>query len=539
MLLRRGICEQAGLPLHEHLPYGEITHYPSVQQELVPCFANGHDPGYAWGARSGYETDAQRRLPYMIPDSDPPQVADPEEPELPIPANVPWDYEPAHHPESPKHRRLAKSYEDLKVENLTDMQTGVVRDWCHHHLESTYHDQIGEIGAYLRELEPPATYGAIADIFGVKKGTVYNHMADIGWSEQKIGRPSWLTTQESELIHDFIEERFNNQQPASYSDVSDFVSREFHIEVPMKTIRQHVKSIPGFKVIEGKPMDAKRLQCDPDEINRYYDVLQNFLARDALPSALVINLDETGHDDWGDKKKHKVVVPDTYDGNQIEIPVSRESKRSTVLGAIAADGTCLRPLVIVPRKSIEQELYQMGYTQNRIMYGSNESGFITTELFDQWATTELIEYVRKTRIELQYQGEAVLILDGCSCHASDRFLDEMSHFGIVPFFLPPHSSDQTQPLDLGIFGLEKAEATRIRVPDDVTPQTRQIVKAIGGYLRACLPNCVVSAFRQAGIVSDWHTTHNALVARIDREATTRIRHWNLSRTRIPIAPPTA
>jgi hypothetical protein len=537
MLLRKGIREQEGKPLLEHLSYGQVADFPAFQEEVIPSFGHDRDPGYQWGARGGYETEEQRARPYKIPESfaiDNPEDLHGDLPALQGPTNMPWDYEPYVPPEQHSRRRPAKCYDELNVGNLTIEQIAVVRDWSQNDPGCSYHDQIQMIATSLRGLTPPATHKTIGEIFGVTKGTIINHMLDAGWTEQTVGRPSWLTHQESQLIQEFVEDCFDNQQPASYSDISDFVSREFHLEVPMKSIREHIQSIPGLKVIEGKPMDAKRLQCDPAAIDRYYESLERFLKNNSTPSALVMNLDETGHDDWGDKKKHKVVVPVNYDESQIEIPVTRESKRSTVLGAIAADGTCLRPLVVVPRKSIERELFQLGYTPKRVMYGSNESGFITTELFDEWARKELIPYVTKTRNELRIECEALLILDGCSCHGSDRFLDELTYYGIVPAFLPPHSSDQTQPLDLGIFALEKAEAMRIRLPDDVTAQTRQIVKAIGGYLRACVPNCVVSAFRQAGIVSDWNPIRQHLVATIDREASTRIRHWNLNRTRIPI-----
>jgi hypothetical protein len=77
---------------------------------------------------------------------------------------------------------------------------------------------------------------------------------------------------------------------------------------------------------------------------------------------------------------------------------------------------------------------------------------------------ELIPYVQTTRTKLNYQGEAVAILEGCSYHSSDHFLDEMSYYGIVPLFLTAHSSEQTQRLDLTIFALERGEGMRIRVP---------------------------------------------------------------------------
>jgi hypothetical protein len=535
MTLRLAAREQSAMPLLQHLHYGEVPELPLLQGEQIPCFAHLHCDSNAWAAGGGYETDDQQLRPYIIPDSfrhDEAEAPESDGIALEPPTRLTWDYQEHHEPNQFRH--LAKSYDDLNLDNLTGDQIAVILEWFDRTPHGLYHDQISYIATALRKRIPGTTFRAIGNIFGLNKGTIHNHINAIGWSENKIWRPSWLTAQQMAFIEDFIEDQFINHKPASYLDISDFVSRELHIEVPMDAIRHHIKSLSErFAVVDGKPMDARRIECNPDEIDHYYRTLANTLKD--IPSALVINLDETGHDEWGDKKKHKVVVPISFSGSSIEIPVARESKRSTVLGAIVANGAHLQPLVIVPRVSIETELFELGYTPDVVMYGSSESGFITSNLFDDWIVHELIPYVENTRSKLNYQGEAVVILDGCSRHGSDHFLDEMSYYGIVPLFLPAHSSDQTQPLDLGIFALEKAEAMRIRVPDTVSCQTRQVVKATGGYTRACLPNNVISAFRQAGIVSQWCSEHNALIAKVDRETTTKVRHWNLNRSRLAIA----
>jgi hypothetical protein len=60
--------------------------------------------------------------------------------------------------------------------------------------------------------------------------------------------------------------------------------------------------------------------------------------------------------------------------------------------------------------------------------------------------------------KLEYDRLAVVILDGCTYHASDFFLDESTHTSTVSLFLPAHSNDQNQPLDFGLFHIEKTEA---------------------------------------------------------------------------------
>jgi hypothetical protein len=113
-----------------------------------------------------------------------------------------------------------------------------------------------------------------------------------------------------------------------------------------------------------------------------------------------------------------------------------------------------------------------------------------------------------------------VILDGCTCHGSDFFLDESTHTGVRPPFPPANSSDETQPLDLGIFALEKAEAAQTKPCPAQNPETRQIVKALNGYQKACCPDNITSAVRRAGIVTDWSSEHQILEA-------ANVRSWEI------------
>ena len=46
-------------------------------------------------------------------------------------------------------------------------------------------------------------------------------------------------------------------------------------------------------------------------------------------------------------------------------------------------------------------------------------------------------------------------IDGFGCHQTDEFLELAAEANIICKFIPPHTSDQLQPLDLGVFGNQK------------------------------------------------------------------------------------
>jgi hypothetical protein len=85
----------------------------------------------------------------------------------------------------------------------------------------------------------------------------------------------------------------------------------------------------------------------------------------------------------------------------------------------------------------------------------------------------------RRRAEIHYEGSAILLLDGRSAHYDDEFFEISADIGISPVFLPSHSSDQTQALDVGLFGIHKRGIARIFPPDWLTIQSRQISRLLG------------------------------------------------------------
>jgi hypothetical protein len=189
-----------------------------------------------------------------------------------------------------------------------------------------------------------------------------------------------------------------------------------------------------------------------------------------LPASLVFNLDETGHQEWANCSEQKVIVPAVHPGDVIDIP----SNQATILVCVVADGTALKPMMNVQRSTSESELFEVGYTHEQLLLAYRESDFIDRHLLIEWANEIFAPEVMKRGKKLNYQGPEVLLLDGCSSHYPDDFFAICVDGGVLPVFLPPHSSKQIQALDVGRFGIHERGIVHGFPPDWLSPQSKQI-----------------------------------------------------------------
>jgi hypothetical protein len=139
----------------------------------------------------------------------------------------------------------------------------------------------------------------------------------------------------------------------------------------------------------------------------YYEALDATLQD--FPAAPLVNTDETGHQEWIGARAEKDVVTEFCEEATLRIPVEREAKRATLLAAITADGGHLKPLMTSNRNTCEVELFQIGYTPDKVRYASQENDFITAELFACSGPEVLFPYLGGAREKLQCSGYAAII----------------------------------------------------------------------------------------------------------------------------------
>ena len=91
--------------------------------------------------------------------------------------------------------------------------------------------------------------------------------------------------------------------------------------------------------------------------------------------------------------------------------------------------------------------------------------------------------------------------------------------GILVLQLLPHASDQFQPLDIGIFHVQKTKMQRMTVDRRLSAQM------LDAFTYAATVSNVVSAFHGAGIISNYDKEDDCLYPYVDRSAAKKVGHW--------------
>jgi hypothetical protein len=78
--------------------------------------------------------------------------------------------------------------------------------------------------------------------------------------------------------------------------------------------------------------------------------------------------------------------------------------------------------------------------------------------------------------------------------------------------LPPHSSEKTQTLDLGLFGIIKQALTKLRLDSQKSAQSNELIRLLSAGHIAATPTATAASFRRSEIVVRWEEVRDCLVA---------------------------
>ena len=343
---------------------------------------------------------------------------------------------------------------------------------------------------------------AIAKLFGISKGAIHTHMTRMTKNKRtKAGRPPLFDSFQDKTISEYVSNCYIQGQSPNIYSLIDMIFNTFSIYLDYHSIYNYIRNSSCMKTVLAPVYESVRAEVKLEDIKIYYERLDLIMTINQVPPSFVFNVDESGFIDFVDMRDEIVVVPiDAHDGTVKS--ADRNSKRATMVGAISLDGSTLTPLIVVTNKRYEKELLADGYDEPNVLVVYQKNGFINSKSFYYWTEQIFLPELEHRREKYKYQGEAILLLDGCSAHSSNLFLDECSYKNVYPFYEPAGASDQVQALDLGIFGVQKNLKTKIKAKQNLGPSSKHVQQIVNSWIKTTTPDVVVSAFNQAGIYKE-------------------------------------
>lgn len=401
-------------------------------------------------------------------------------------------------------------------------------NFCH---AQSFTEQVGILCSYVRNDNIRISFERIGAQFGKTKQSVEKHLKKYQSGKKPNGRPSILT--QTELLNLEFEIRRLITNPTgpiycTYEDLSDFLYFTYGKYIEPNTLSHiiHRKLGNKYKTVVGIPMQQERLTVDLPEIENNLIDLSNKI--NGIPIQFIFNLDETGIVEYEDAQKKFVIVPFNYPKKTAPYPVNRSEKHSSCLVCISMEGMFGIPQITVQRVTIDSEIYDH-ISKDVAQLVHTTEGYINTSSFKHYMQTIFIPELQKLRKKYNYNGPAILIMDGLLAHRNAVQTLHLNNYNIIPHFLPSHSTDETQPLDLGIFSPMKKFSSNFRRNDGSSTQTNQILKIIKSCQQACSSVACQSAFRAAGIVVDVQNLNGVIcqTARFDFSQCKNVRYYQL------------
>jgi hypothetical protein len=356
---------------------------------------------------------------------------------------------------------------------------------------------------------PP--FAAIGRILDTDRATVkrnWEYFKKQGNGNLQSGRPHTLEKDEYEYIVAQILDGFSKQRPLTVHQISAMIEERWGKVALPDTIYHMLHRDERIRTCDARPMEEARLQVTDQEIIDYFGQLYSMV--NGIPAHFVANMDEMGHQPFADAKTLRCFVSSEFEGPFVRYPVSRVGKRITLIAAVFADGSCLKPTLIIPRATYDDKVICCGYSREKVEIYTQKKGFIDQVIFEDWAKDVFAPEVRARRARYGYDGPTILILDNCSAHHGQLFERLCIEENIKCLWLPPHSSHLLQVLDLSVFGATKKYLNRLNRGESRYIQTNHIMKVLDSFHSASSIGNITSSFRLGGIsvVLDEMDNHN-------------------------------
>ena len=374
------------------------------------------------------------------------------------------------------------------------------------------------------------THTEIANKFQISRQAAEQLYAKATTTQKAPHRPPLFNTTQTDSLKSFITNTLKIQNYMYIEEIIEFILVKFGITIKPDSLRHILKSkLPDVgKYAIAKPIEDTRFLVNQSAIINYYNKLGQILP--LIDYRYCFNIDETGEQEFTDARKMKVLVSADHPSKEAFIPIKRGPKRYTIVHCISSGGESMPLYFIIPRKTFPNDIYKF-INPETVLIRSQSKGFMNEYLFDDYFQNHFLKHLEAMRRRDNYTGSALLLMDNLLAHKKAVGLSADENYVFLPnhnlhvLFLVAHSSDQTQPLDLGIFSVQKSLMQRIRKPSNLSPFASMFYVAVQSIEQASHPGAVVNAFKAAGIIRKI-TSNNPIRLQlgVDLTACTRLRN---------------
>lgn len=262
-------------------------------------------------------------------------------------------------------------------------------------------------------------------------------------------------------------------------------------------VRRWLIRHPQYKRRRQKPLDLNRqLAHEPEKIQRWFNNLEKLIADEGIVKEDFYNYDESGFM-IGYGRDQFILTKHAY--RRQFLPSSQNRESVTCGETISGDGSVLPAMVI-----LSGQLHLNGWVNNELdgntLMAVSDTGYCNDEIALAW-----LKHFDRFSAARQVGRKRLLLLDNHVSHATAEFLYYARERGIIPYYLPPHTTHFLQPLDVVVFQPYKhwhSEAVDAATRTGCTNINKvEFLAALQSIrLQTFKMNTIKSAWRKTGII---------------------------------------
>ena len=337
--------------------------------------------------------------------------------------------------------------------------------------------------------------------YGVPTTTLRDRISERVTHGTPMGARSYLNQHEEETLEDFLLTTSSigfGKTRAHVMMYAEMVAKEKNLlrkhHITGRWFDGFCKRHPDLSLRKGDSMGAVRFRCTNSEaIQNYYKLLQTTLTEHNFSGEpwRIYNVDETGMP--LDPRKPRVVAK--LGTKKVRVMGSGNKHQITVVACASATGHVIPPMVIFEGKNLKREWLHNEVTGT--VYAMSDKGWINAPLFNEWFN-HFLRHAPPGR-------PLLLLLDGHSTHYKLDTISKAMEQEVIILTLPPHSSQDTQPLDTGMFGPLKHYWSRechewmAKNPYKLMSKVHFNTVFSKAWAKAALPSNAIAGFKKAGI----------------------------------------